>query len=208
MPRITTAPTPAQFAAAWKEEVADKVRAHAGRDGRLSTTEARRMAERLDSGKLAADNAVNYLAALGQDSVSVEKFLGDAEAYVKAQGENVAGANGRISLVEARLLPPDLRQDFEVLRGTAATPTPPDEAQLRTRVLDLVTHFLDDGAGTRLSRAPASVRGRRPYIENVPHPATRTRAIVYVAGGNVYLSRAASEPSPLVGWYKVGKLPV
>ena len=67
---------------------------------------------------------------------------------------------------------------------------------------------LDGESATRLSRAPSAVRGRRPYIENVPHAASNTRALVYVANRTVYISRASPVPSPLVGWYRVGPLPV
>jgi hypothetical protein len=151
MPTITKAPTPQEFATAWTRGFAAAVRSEAGRDGRLSLREAQRIAEQ--DGHLAqfGDNAVNYLEKTGQQSVSVNKLIGKGHDYAVAVSAKVAGDNNRISLVEARNLPDDLRADFFALRGKA-DPGAVDASPARISGNDLVTAFdkaveTDDGYG-------------------------------------------------------------
>lgn len=117
MPTLTKAPSPKDFASAWTRGFAAAVRSEAGKDGRLSRKEAERIAEQ--GGALAqfGDNAVNYLEHTGQKSVSVDKLIGKAHDYAFAVAEKAAGSNQRLSLVEAKNLPEDLRGDFFALRG-------------------------------------------------------------------------------------------
>ena len=84
MPTITQAPSPKEFANAWTRGFAAAVRSEAGRDGRLSLREAKRIAEQ--GGNLATygDNAVNYLEKTGQKSVSVNKLIGKGHDYAVA----------------------------------------------------------------------------------------------------------------------------
>lgn len=209
MPVLNRAPRPDEFARAWVDTYGAALREAAGKDGRISRTEASRIAERLDGGQRASDNVVNWLEAAGQKSVSVEKFLDVARGYVERMAARAAGADGRVSLVDAQSLPADLQQDFLALRGRVVDTPPALEGDaLKAAVASQVLAALDADSATKLSRPPSVVRGRRPYIENLPHPASNTRAIVYVANRTVYLSRASSAPSPLVGWYRVGPLPV
>src|SRR5438045_855441 len=69
-PVFKTAPTPKQFATAWAQQFETAVKKAAGKDGRLTITEARRIAEQVDGSGVFADNAVNYLTAKKQKSVS------------------------------------------------------------------------------------------------------------------------------------------
>ncbi|MBN2361672.1 MAG: hypothetical protein JXR83_19625 [Deltaproteobacteria bacterium] len=122
MPKLTKAPTVRQFTDAWMERFETAVRSAAGRDGRLSLNEAKKITQRDDALRLWGDNAVNYLETTGQKSVSVDKLLGAARSYVEKAAAEVAGpdrsagAPATISLTEARLLKPDLVDDFFELR--------------------------------------------------------------------------------------------
>ena len=111
MPTLTNAPTPKQFAKAFTRGFAADVRRVAGRDGRLSKNEASKMTTQY------RDNALNYLERTGQKSVSVNKLIGKAHNYAVAVAAKEAGPNQRLSLVEARNLPDDIRGDFYALRG-------------------------------------------------------------------------------------------
>lgn len=204
---LTRAPTPQELANAWVDRFGPRLREQAGRDGRISATEARRMIERTDDGKHASDNAVAFIRSQGSKTVSVEKLIGAVKTYVEARASQVAGSSGRVSLVQARMLPKDLQDDYLVLRGRLTEPPALTGAALKSAVTDLVKEALDQGTLEKLSRPPASVRGRKPLIENIPHPASNTRAIVYIAAGKVYVSRASPVPSPLVGWYFAGEVP-
>ncbi len=114
---IKSAPTPKAFANEWTKGFAVAVRDAAGKDGRLSKNEAAKIAEHGDALARYADNAVNYLASTGQKSVSAEKLIGKGHNYAYAVGAKVAGPGNRISLLEARSLPDDIRPDFFALRG-------------------------------------------------------------------------------------------
>lgn len=111
MPTLTSAPSPKTFATAWTRAFAADVRAAAGRDGRLSVNEATKMSD------THADNAANYFTRTGKKTVSVEKLIGDGYKYAFATAARVAGADGKVSLVDARNLPADLKNDFLALRG-------------------------------------------------------------------------------------------
>lgn len=111
MPTITRAPSPEQFARAFKTEFEKAVKEVAGQDGRLSRAEARRIAGPY------ADNALNYLERTGQQSVSVQKLVGAAERYAFVQAQKAAGPDGRVSLADGGKLSGDLRLDFFKLRG-------------------------------------------------------------------------------------------
>jgi hypothetical protein len=103
--------SPAKFAKAFTSSFAGNVRAAAGRDGRLSASEARNVAAPY------RDNATNFLAATGQKSVSVEKLIKSGYNYAFALGSKVAGNDGRISLADAEKLPQDLKVDYLRIRS-------------------------------------------------------------------------------------------
>ena len=144
MATLNSAPTPSQFATAWTRGFAAAVRDAAGKDGRLSVNEAKKIAQRTDGLAVYGDNAVNYLERTGQQTVSVEKLIGKGHDYAFALAERVAGNNNRVSLVEATHLPRDLQADFLALRGRApvAAPTSLDGAALLS-ALDAATKLPD-----------------------------------------------------------------
>lgn len=111
MPTLTAAPSPATFAKSFTRGFAAAVRDAAGKDERLSTNEATKVAEPFK------DNAVNFLARTGQKSVSVEKLISSGYKYAFALAEKAAGPDGRVSLADADKLPADLKTDYLKLRG-------------------------------------------------------------------------------------------
>jgi hypothetical protein len=127
MPRIPNAPSVRTFTETWSSDFKEAVKKAAGKDGRLTMNEAKKLGERPDADKVFADNAVNYLKATGKQSVSVEVLATSAKAYAQRQAELAAGADGKISLADGAKLPADLRDDFFMLRGKTApgvTPAP------------------------------------------------------------------------------------
>jgi hypothetical protein len=208
MPILPKTPTVKAFTEAWTRKFAETVREAAGKDGRLSRTEAARIAEKAGGASLFSDNAVNYLEATGQKTVSAEKLIEAGRVYAERAATSAAGTDGLVSYVDATKLPKDLQADFLYLRGKGPIDvverTP---EQLRADVTDSVLRALDAGTLVKLSGPPAVVRGRSPVVENIPHDVSATRATAFVADGQIYISRASQTPSPLVGWYKVGPLP-
>lgn len=124
MPKITSSPTPKTFAKEWTKEFASAVRNAAGKDGKLSVSEAKKIAGRTGAPALFADNALNFLAAKGQKSVDVEKLIASGYKYAYALADKVAGKDGRVSQADAKKLPADLQADFAHLRGLDAMETP------------------------------------------------------------------------------------
>lgn len=127
MPRIPKTPSAATFAATWSADFRAAVTKAAGRDGRLTLSEATKLAARTDADRLFADNAVNYLKATGKQSASVEVLARAAHAYAQRAAEVAAGPDQRVSLADGAKLPVDLKEDFFFLRGkpapaTASTP--------------------------------------------------------------------------------------
>jgi hypothetical protein len=198
--------TPKTFAAAWTRKFAENIDAAAGRDGRLSTREAERIGERTDGNRLWSDNAVNYLRALGQATVSAQKVVAAGTAYVLAAAAKAAGPDGRLSQKDGTKLPPDLRDDFIYLRSGVDEPLP-STAELLPGARDMALRALQNGTAEKLSHPPAEVRGSRPLVENVADPTSPTLrfSLWMTPAQDVYLSRASSSPSSLVGWYAVGR---
>lgn len=208
MPILPTTPSAKTFADAWSRQLESAVKTAAGRDGRLSVTEAKRISERSGGPQLFSDNAVNYLLGKGQQTVSVSVLVTAAHAYAEAKAAAVAGADGRVSYADAAKLPADLRDDFMYLRGKlAAGPAERSPEQLKADVGALAKSALDGNSAKKLAGPPAVVRGRKPIIERLEHPASKTHVSVWVADGRVYLSRASQTPSALVGWYDAGPVP-
>lgn len=205
-PILPTTPTAKAFTDAWTRKFDEVVRAAAGRDGRLSVTEAKRISERLDGGPFFSDNASSYLAATGQQTVSVTKLVDAARAYAANQANAAARADGKVSYEDAKKMRPDLRDDFLYLRGKIVEGTQPTPQQLATDVKDVVLRAFDNGTARKLSGPPASVRGRNELFL-INHDPSKTTLRGYVAEGRVYVSRGSSAPSPLVGWYDVGPMP-
>ncbi len=207
-PILPNTPSPKSFTDAWTKKFEEVVRTAAAKDGRLSITEAKRIAERIDGGQFFSDNAVAWLLANGQKTVSVNKLVEAARAYAAAQASAVAGKDGRISYEDAKKMRADLRDDFLYLRGKIVTPHAPTPAQLQADVRDLVLRAFDNGTAKALAMPPPSVRGRDPIIERIPHEVTGTWLTGWIAEGRLYVSRASSKPNGLAGWYDIGPAPV
>src|SRR4051812_38385446 len=108
MPRIPSAPSARVFAETWTADFKEAVKKAAGKDGRLTLSEAKKLAARPDADKVFADNAINYLKATGKQSVSVEVLAASAKAYAQRAAEVAAGPDGKISLADGAKLPDDL----------------------------------------------------------------------------------------------------
>ncbi len=125
MALISRSPSSRTFANAWSSEFSKAVKNAAGRDGRLSRSEARRIAEPF------RDNALNYFESTGKQSVSVGVLEASGRAYAEATARRAAGTDGRLSKADAAKLPADLRADFAWLQGvTEATALPALKAKL------------------------------------------------------------------------------
>ena len=208
MPILNRAPSPAQFANAWATRFDAAVRPEGGRDGRISRAGGERVATHGGGDEVFAADVVKALDDRGQKTISVDKLVRELRDEVEEAARLIAGPNQRVSLTEAQNLPTHLVRDFMLLRGklTDLQPVPLDGQALRDAVSAMTTKAFDDGAN-KLSQVPWQVRGVRPVVDNLPHAASNTRASVYVADGRVFASRAASFPTPLVGWYDVGAVP-
>lgn len=201
-------PSVKAFTDAWANQFEQAIRAAAGKDGRLSVTEARRIAERVDGGRHFSDNAVAYLNATKQKTVSVAKLLESGRAYVQTSAQKVAGTDGRLSFAEGKKLRPDLRDDFLFLRGKTVEAVQPTPQQLQADVKDAVLRAFDNGTAKKLSAPPSIVKGRKPVFEQLPHAPSATRLTAFVADARVYVSRSSNQSGTgLVGWYDVGPVP-
>jgi Nuclease A inhibitor-like protein len=125
MPRIPSTPTVAKFVQTWSSDFKAAVKKAAGADGRLTLSEAQKLAQRPGADHVFADSAIAYLKTSGKKSVSVEVLTAEMKAYAQRSAEAVAGRDGKIGLREGAKLPTDLVEDFFLLRGKPA-PTGPN----------------------------------------------------------------------------------
>ena len=128
MARIPNTPSVRTFVETWSTDFKEAVKKAAGKDGRLTMTEAKKLAARPDADKVFADNAINYLKTTGKQSVSVEVLAASAKAYAQRAAEVAARPDGKISLADGAKLPDDLKEDFFMLRGKAVPGTTPAPA--------------------------------------------------------------------------------
>lgn len=127
MAKITSSPSPTTFSTAWSEEFDSAVKRAAGRDGRLTVTEAKKMAKLQDGDQFYADDALKYLDTNSQKSVSLGKLSDWAPTYALAAAAKVAGQDGKVSFSDATKLPGSLVEDFFLLRGRALQTGPASE---------------------------------------------------------------------------------
>jgi hypothetical protein len=201
--------TPSKFSAAWIKKFTEVVEEAAGKDGRVSLTGARRIAERTDEGRFMSDNAVTVLLARKQKTIAKEKLIEAASPYVKEKAIAAAGPDGKLSLLDGMTrLPADLQDDFLALRGLLPSEPQRSAEQLKRDVREQVLRALDTGAMEKLAGPPSIVKGRKPVVEHAKHEPTDTSYEAWVAEGTVYVSRGASgpPPHPEVGWYKLGSV--
>lgn len=126
-----------------------------------------------------------FFSRTGQKTVGVEKLIREIRADAVATANEIAGPNQRLSLLEARLLPDRFREDFFYLRGKGL-PKRVEPADIRSWAEAQVKAALDQESAVRLPAPPWQVRGQRPLIDYLPHPASHTHARVYVAHNELY----------------------
>ncbi len=149
--------TPAAFAQTFTARFAAQVRAGAGTDGRLSTSEAAKLPEPT------RDNAENFLKAVGQKSVSIEKLIGRAHDYALATAIKAAGPDGTLSAIDARALPADLQAEFA---GTQPKQSPDARAKAMTALAEKISLsvFGEDDSGDFVT----AVRRKKPVDALTP----------------------------------------
>ena len=130
MARIPSTPSVKTFTETWSADFKDAVTRAAGKNGKLSVAEAKKLAASSAPDKMFADTALNLLKAAGNTAQSVETLVSSAKAYAQRAAEVAAGSDKMLSLADGAKLPKDLVEDFFLLRGkpapAATTPvTPP-----------------------------------------------------------------------------------
>jgi hypothetical protein len=193
--------------AAYQDVTSQVLDAAAGKDGRVSTTEALRIRERRDGGALWAEDALAIIDGAGQHTMSRAKLERLLVERFTAAATVAAGPDGHLSLANGAQLPKPLRESFLYLRGKRPDPPPIDPATYAQQVQAQAFAAIDAGTAVQLALPPRVVRGRKPLFDHLPHAASNTRLTGYVASGKVYVSRSASFPTPLVGWYLIGDAP-
>jgi hypothetical protein len=128
MARIPNTPSVKTFVETWSADFKEAVTKVAGKDGRLTLNEAKKLAASTGPEKVFADNAISYFAATGKKSVSVNVIASDMKAYAQRAAEAAAGPDGKVSLPDGAKLPTDLVEDFFMLRGKSVPGTPPAPA--------------------------------------------------------------------------------
>lgn len=136
---MPTIQTPAAFAKAFTAKFAAAVRDAAGTDGRLSKTEAAKIAEPF------RDNAINFLDRTGQQSVAVDKLIGRAHDYALATAHKAAGPDGRLSALDIRSLPLDLHPDVEGIKAPSASARADEMRALAPKIA--LSAFGEDDSG-------------------------------------------------------------
>ncbi len=119
MPRIPRTPSVRTFVETWTADFKEAVKKAAGPDGKLTSTEARKLAKAPTADRMFADTAVNYFKTTGKRSVDVETLATEMKAYAERAAKAAAGTDGTLSLKDGKKLPSDLKEDFFVLRGKA-----------------------------------------------------------------------------------------
>ena len=125
MPRIPTTPSVRTFTETWSNDFKDAVTKAAGKNGKLSTAEVKKLAASTGPDKMFADTAAQLLRAAGNHAQPVETLVAQARAYAQRAAEAAAGPDKKISLADGAKLPKDLVEDFFLLRGRAVPSTTP-----------------------------------------------------------------------------------
>jgi len=171
MAKLSKSPTVDEFANEWTQVFAQVVREAADPTGQLSVDAACRIRERNDYSSLWATNAMNYLTMTGRDEVSVEKLIEDGYWYARAEAEEVAGPDGRISQSGAENLADDLHDEFFHLRGLRVPMRKPRRIEIMRNAVsyDTVNAVMATPANnidTLPSRAKRGVQQAIREIEN------------------------------------------
>jgi hypothetical protein len=144
MARIANPPSVKTFVETWTHDFKAAVKKAAGADGRLTLSEATKLAAGSGPDKVFADNAVNYLKSTGKQSVSVEVLTAEMTALAQRAATAAAGPDGRLSLADGAKLPSDLVVDFFMLRGKKVPEAPTGGSALPDvqRALEAATNDL------------------------------------------------------------------
>ncbi len=147
MPKISSAPSPKSFVETWSADFKAAIEKAAGKDGRLSLNEAKKIAASVTGDAMFADTVERFFTQTGQKSVSVNSIVKDMKAYAQRAAEQASGGDGKISLQDGKKLPDDLRDDFFFLRGKTAPATTPAAGgltvdQLKTQLAALTKDLL------------------------------------------------------------------
>ena len=125
MPRIPSTPSVKTFTETWSADFKDAVTKAAGKNGKLSVSEAKKLAASATPDKMFADTALNLLKAAGNTAQSIDSLVSSAKAYAQRAAQVAAGPDGKLSLADGAKLPSDLVEDFFMLRGKTAPGTTP-----------------------------------------------------------------------------------
>jgi hypothetical protein len=127
MPVFARSPTATAFATAWVDTVlTPALSAATGADQKLSAKEAA-AAKNASSGPLAlAGGALEEIRKLtGVSRPGLAKLLAAAQTYAETSAIAAAGADGKLSLTDAKKLAVGLEPGYLSLRGRATPPAPP-----------------------------------------------------------------------------------
>jgi hypothetical protein len=130
MPRIPNTPSVATFVETWTADFKAAVTKAAGKDGRLSVSEAKKLAKATGPEHVFADNALDALSSSGRKTVSVAQLTTEMKAYAERAATAAAGPDGKLSLADGAKLPGNLVEDFFMLRGKAVPPAGPTASAL------------------------------------------------------------------------------
>jgi hypothetical protein len=201
MAKINSAPSPKAFVETWSTDFKAAVEKAAGKDGRLSLAEAKKIAKSVTGDAMFADTVEKFFTQTGQKSASVGSIVNDMKVYATRAAEQAAGGDGKISLADGNKLPADLKDDFFFLRGKtvpATTPTttgPLSVAELKTKLTALTADMLMPSEtdakfefvnGGQLNGAAVDAAAVRAKLTPV-HDAT-IGSLMYVPAGTEKLS--------------------
>ncbi len=154
MPRIPSTPTVRTFTETWSADFKEAVTRAAGKNGKLSLAEAKKLATSTSPDKMFADTAIALLKLTGK-AETVDALATSAKAYAQRAAQVAAGPDGKLSLADGQKLSKDLVEDFFMLRGkpvpaeptTPVTPpvTPPSSPPLTTAQLQAKLELAVDG---------------------------------------------------------------
>ena len=118
---LPPSPTAKNFADAWVNQVfRPAVEQLAGKDGRISASEATKLAKLSGSARYGADNITNYFKFTGVKKPTVDGIVDAAWRYAYANAASATGNDGRLSLIDAQAMAKDLQADFAHLRSSSS----------------------------------------------------------------------------------------
>jgi len=126
---LPPSPTAKNFADAWVNQVfRPAVEQLAGTDGRISASEASKLAKLTGSARYGADNITNYFKYTGAKKPTVDGIVDAAWRYAYANAASATGDDGRLSLIDAQSMAKDLQGDFAHLRTQSSANRRSDSA--------------------------------------------------------------------------------